>query len=326
MSPAATILVPLIIARCDRLSIRVYRKSMRALVLGKTRSGSRGRRSHGQSSGYQQGSGAHWRTDLNAAVRFAASLVLCAALIACAAIPTAEGEPVSTFDGNSFVVRDVRVLHRSSLIERNKCSRGVRSDRFPWREALAARLAGHRRSGQTLLPGLIDAHAHVLSEGHLRNALRFGVTTQLDMFNQCRIHAGTSHARRCLRGPGRFVFRRAPVTSSGGMGTQFGIPFPTIGGPQEARTFVRARLAEGSDYIKILYEPSVEGLTSISQETWLRSLRPPMPKALAQSSTSLHWKARATLSELAPMVSRIFSAMRSSMRPLPRRSLRAAFL
>jgi imidazolonepropionase-like amidohydrolase len=59
----------------------------------------------------------------------------------------------------------------------------------------------------------------------------------------------------------------APVTSAGGMGTQFGIPFPTIAGPEEASAFVRARLAEGSDYIKILYEPEAGIVTTISSET-----------------------------------------------------------
>jgi imidazolonepropionase-like amidohydrolase len=51
------------------------------------------------------------------------------------------------------------------------------------------------------------------------------------------------------------------------MGTQFGIPFPTIAGPGEARAFVRARLKEGSDYVKIIYEPSVGLFSTISRET-----------------------------------------------------------
>jgi dihydroorotase-like cyclic amidohydrolase len=36
-------------------------------------------------------------------------------------------------------------------------------------------------AGATLLPGLIDAHAHVRNDEDLRQALRFGVTTVLDM-------------------------------------------------------------------------------------------------------------------------------------------------
>ena len=36
--------------------------------------------------------------------------------------------------------------------------------------------------GLTLLPGLIDAHTHVLSAASLEQALALGVTTELDMF------------------------------------------------------------------------------------------------------------------------------------------------
>ncbi|GAA1587650.1 hypothetical protein GCM10009678_82580 [Actinomadura kijaniata] len=36
--------------------------------------------------------------------------------------------------------------------------------------------------GRTLLPGLIDAHTHAFP-GKLEQALRFGVTTELDMFS-----------------------------------------------------------------------------------------------------------------------------------------------
>jgi hypothetical protein len=46
---------------------------------------------------------------------------------------------------------------------------------------------------------------------------------------------------------------------------------PTIKRPDEADDFVRARIAEGADYIKIVYEPDGPGMTSISDET-LRSL------------------------------------------------------
>src|SRR5882672_3543965 len=40
-------------------------------------------------------------------------------------------------------------------------------------------------NGKTLLPGLIDSHTHVFP-GSLERALRFGVTTELDMFTSLR--------------------------------------------------------------------------------------------------------------------------------------------
>ena len=43
--------------------------------------------------------------------------------------------------------------------------------------------------GKTLLPGLIDAHTHIFSEDALRQALIFGVTTELDMFMEHNLAA-----------------------------------------------------------------------------------------------------------------------------------------
>lgn len=43
-------------------------------------------------------------------------------------------------------------------------------------------------AGKTLLPGLINAHVHVFP-GAQKNALRFGVTTELDMFDVSHDHA-----------------------------------------------------------------------------------------------------------------------------------------
>lgn len=39
-------------------------------------------------------------------------------------------------------------------------------------------------AGATLLPGLIDAHTHTRSVAELEQALRFGVTTVLDLFTR----------------------------------------------------------------------------------------------------------------------------------------------
>jgi hypothetical protein len=45
------------------------------------------------------------------------------------------------------------------------------------------------------------------------------------------------------------------ATAPGGHGTQFGIAIPTLTKPEEAAAFVAERVEEGSDYIKIVYEP-----------------------------------------------------------------------
>jgi hypothetical protein len=44
------------------------------------------------------------------------------------------------------------------------------------------------------------------------------------------------------------------VTPPGGHGTEYGFPIPTITAADQADAFVAARVAEGSDYIKIVYD------------------------------------------------------------------------
>lgn len=109
-------------------------------------------------------------------------------------------------------------------------------------------------SGRTLLPGLIDSHTHTWSADQLRQALVFGVTTELDMFTDHRFAArmreeqrdGGVNARADLFSAGTCA------TCPGGHGTEYGIEIPTLTEPDEAAAFVEGRLAEGSDYIKII--------------------------------------------------------------------------
>jgi imidazolonepropionase-like amidohydrolase len=44
------------------------------------------------------------------------------------------------------------------------------------------------------------------------------------------------------------------ITAPGGHGTEYGVPTPTLTEPEEAQDFVDARIAEGSDYIKVVYD------------------------------------------------------------------------
>ncbi|WP_288381615.1 CIA30 family protein [uncultured Massilia sp.] len=108
--------------------------------------------------------------------------------------------------------------------------------------------------GRTLLPGFIDAHTHAFRFHEL--PVLFGVTTQIDMFTDVTMMKqakqamaeGRDHTHADLFSAGTLV------TAPGGHGTQFGIPIPTISKPEEAQAFVDARIAEGSDFIKIVME------------------------------------------------------------------------
>lgn len=109
--------------------------------------------------------------------------------------------------------------------------------------------------GKTLLPGLIDAHVHFRPDG-LREAMVFGVTTELDMFTLPKLIGAAKEELTTSRGTELADLRSAGtlVTAPGGHGTQYGFTIPTITGPEHADAFVEARLAEGSDYIKLVYD------------------------------------------------------------------------
>ena len=109
--------------------------------------------------------------------------------------------------------------------------------------------------GKTLLPGLIDSHTHAFGEA-LSDALRFGVTTELDMFTDATWAAERREEQKAHPVSDRADLFSAGtlVTATGGHGTEYGIKIPTLDAPEQAEAFVQARLDEGSDYIKIVVD------------------------------------------------------------------------
>jgi imidazolonepropionase-like amidohydrolase len=110
-------------------------------------------------------------------------------------------------------------------------------------------------SGSTLLPGLIDGHTHTWGDVLTRAAI-FGVTTELDMFSVPQFAQGQREEQAKTGAPGRADLLSAGylATVPGGHGTEYGLPVPTLTKPEEAQAWVDARIAEGSDYIKIVSE------------------------------------------------------------------------
>lgn len=110
-------------------------------------------------------------------------------------------------------------------------------------------------TGKTLLPGLIDAHVHAYGDA-LEKAIQFGVTTQIDMFTSVdflkqakeRQARGENYTMSDLFSAGTLA------TAPRGHGTEYGIKIPVIASPEEADGFVKDRIAEGSDFIKIIYD------------------------------------------------------------------------
>ena len=145
-------------------------------------------------------------------------------------------------------------------------------------------------AGATLLPGLIDAHVHTTVES-LRDALRFGVTTELEMMGHWTaeqrrevaesddladirsagmgISAPDGHPSELMGGPppgGSDDAQTNAEASAGpdgseptdqhsdGHGGQHGFVMPSASTPEEAVAFVEELVASGSDYIKVMIE------------------------------------------------------------------------
>ena len=117
--------------------------------------------------------------------------------------------------------------------------------------------------GGTLLPGLIDAHIHLDSIENLKDAAHWGITTMLDMGSYPTL---TNSLRNH---PGLTDIRSAGYSASAPGGTQttiMGFPaFTALSKPEEAEKFVADRVAEGSDYIKVIVEnPNIMGTAALS--------------------------------------------------------------
>lgn len=114
--------------------------------------------------------------------------------------------------------------------------------------------------GRTLLPGLIDSHTHIQSREDLLVSLVFGVTTDLSLHGQPgsdrEIRGGLSEKGASDRAD---LFTAGfAATVPGGHGTEYGFDVPTIQEPSRATDWVDARISEGSDVIKIMYEEGGE--------------------------------------------------------------------
>jgi imidazolonepropionase-like amidohydrolase len=154
-------------------------------------------------------------------------------------------DEVALFDGEELRRNVQLVMEGSSVVAIGPRGAVAREPDDGWIEG----------AGATVLPGLVDCHTHVYWSA-LTEALLFGVTVSLDMFSD-HVAAATIRSRqrdRIVTDEAELLSAGTALTAPGGHGTQYGFPIPTITPETDIDEFVAARVAEGSDYIKIIVE------------------------------------------------------------------------
>jgi imidazolonepropionase-like amidohydrolase len=122
-------------------------------------------------------------------------------------------------------------------------------------------------AGSTLLPGLIDAHVHTRAPDELRQALRFGVMTALDMgavlepqeLFALREQSRTAADMAELRVAGYLATARSPQ-EPGSLTTR---STPQVATEDDARQFAVLRRAESVDHIKIILRGGQTAATGV---------------------------------------------------------------
>lgn len=151
--------------------------------------------------------------------------------------------PVRVFDGERYLPGMHYLTVKAGVI--------AAIDDAPPESALP-RIDGEQ---QLLLPGLIDAHVHSWDNARAQQ-LSFGVTSAIDMFSPATELASRRQQRAAFQQTLQADSWNAGIlaTAPKGHGTEYGLHIPTISSAAEAAAFVAARKAEGSDFIKIVYQ------------------------------------------------------------------------
>ena len=149
--------------------------------------------------------------------------------------------------------RDVRILKSDALS--GPTTVVVEQDRIVHvGDTIATQGTDVMITGGVLLPGLIDAHVHLLGPDDLQALSRHGVTTCLDMGSW---PASKVAALRALEGTCDVRSAGALAVPPGSFQTHIpGFPADAIvAGPDDAALYVERRATEGSDYVKVFLAP-----------------------------------------------------------------------
>ncbi|MGI5499053.1 amidohydrolase family protein [Lentzea sp. CA-135723] len=112
-------------------------------------------------------------------------------------------------------------------------------------------------TGGTLLPGLIDAHVHLTGRADLDALAAHGVTTAIDMASW---PIAFTTAMRTEKDTTSILSAGIPAIGPAGPHSHFGMPAEAVvTTPEEARAHVARRVADGSDFIKVVTEAPGRG-------------------------------------------------------------------
>jgi imidazolonepropionase-like amidohydrolase len=172
----------------------------------------------------------------------------------------------------TFTVKDVRIFTGYEVIDSGYVTwRGSHIHDFGSGQPPTNIGTTISKPGHTLLPGFIDAHnhSHYSYDPALRQALRFGVTTFMDMHNE---YPSFTHLKKVSLEDRKSAadYKCAGVAATVENGWPIPVItahdkspetlemiekwYPKLKSPDEARAFVRKNLSDGADYIKLMHE------------------------------------------------------------------------
>jgi imidazolonepropionase-like amidohydrolase len=200
--------------------------------------------------------------------------------------------------GPAYVIRNVRVFDGETVVERRTVV--IRDGKIAAVSGAAIAVpAGAQEvagEGRTLLPGLMDAHVHLPFYGSsdaLQQNIVFGVTTTVVMAAAPQLVA---QVRSLSDRPDVAAALMAGnvATAPGGHPTQMdpqaAARVPTLSTPGDADAFVAARVAEGSDFIKIIYDDT--------SDAYARTLPTLDEKTVAALVTAAHARGRLAVAHI----------------------------
>jgi imidazolonepropionase-like amidohydrolase len=195
---------------------------------------------------------------------------------------SATSLPGAQSGDSQYVIRDVRVFNGETVADRQTViiSEGRIAAVGDSTVAVPAGAQVVAGEGRTLLPGFMDAHIHLpiaFPAEALQQTLAFGVTTAVVMWAGQPVVSRVKEFEAAHRPDvAAVLIAGTGATAPGGHPTQMDggahAPLiPTLTAPGEADAFVAARLAEGSDFIKIVYDDTSDAfgrkLPTLNEET-----------------------------------------------------------